>query len=1293
MAKTDENKRKAKAPSQDVLQAPPINPYLRLASKASGALQQGANAIVPNPFKLVSGDIDTLPVGDWLMGDTTGMLDRWSKGRAPVTFPAYGPKLVNAKFDPVIVDALSFAAPLVKPALKVGVPLAKAGAKAVARNAAPMIDRMLVEKYGLPSMQPGIVKNPGGEWLAGPDNGITHALDFYTGPAFEGPPVDEAAEVQHKFRKMLKQYITNDMGAATDPVRLSIDRGISHQVTPRSSRPGFLDLQSEQLGLPKGNLGTTQQGRNWENLSDVAISASPLKEWQAYGNFTEKHPWFTGKHPDTPIFDLSDAESFDALGFGHMHDVLLDKYMAGEITPEQLRNMNMTKAMQIVHDDNQAVSDAAKGVGPKGYAANLLLPKSKEYPSGHFISELPDAGSSDEAMALVNKIGCEGGWCTQKPNAALNYGSGRNKLHTLFDKEGRPHIQYQVQENVPFASDRPESETAKLLAQYPQIASYKIEQIKPVENSWFGDRATEYAKRNPEYRNELTPLIQDFVQSGKWTNVRDLDNAGLLEMSRAGMRPALEHRSVAQELGVTPEQVHDFHLSRPEGSSPYFSKDEFHNFMKLQDTPPEFAGGGVVKSLAQLAKKHISEALNEKDFYKAFVAQHKDLRNITPADREAAAQAILKSGFNKGVNVNALPVDRGGLPQNVIDKIYGNKAGDRVYLLPKEGVTTGRNGYMTTEGYVPDMSHILDITADQEPSYAAYLRNFTASPELTKLYHGGRKFDKWEPKMIGMGEGGGRRNPIMAQGPGLYAGDTTGLAKVYLKYGGDNPAMTELNVDPTNIINYYKKMSPEHLERIKEAESRLDALGLKTSNYGLQNAWLGGREADPQKVRDVLVRSGVDGLQQYLNPSYGTEFSIFNPDIIKQVRTMDKSEFGKGGAVEYDLPKAMEGLELKYFTPPTYERRAPQQEQEVSKQDILDEILNRVRINASGSSNKYAKGLGGTLSYTQPIDENNLLRLGVSGHAYKGDGWSDKGIDSGNIDYIHKFAKGGAVEANDSNVDYDSIYEFKNYGNRETGEAKDTGALGEIRMPNGRDVMTEYSINVDGREMPSIIEGMHPADINYIRETGIVPEDTWATAVHSANKREAQGLSPFWNKQDGYAKGGKVGHPNEYVEKAQRWGRSGQHAAASMLGIGDEVDFASKIPEFYYSKEAQHNGEGDAMRHILLQGQLQQKYGELPAQALGWLHENATLGQSDAEKAMDTYNDVLGRKLGATATDNADLAWKAMQAIKAGDARTIQKLKEGYAHGGEVNYDKHYEFVQHSPISSTIDYDAMYEFT
>ena len=128
-------------------------------------------------------------------------------------------------------------------------------------------------------------------------------------------------------------------------------------------------------------------------------------------------------------------------------------------------------------------------------------------------------------------------------------------------------------------------------------------------------------------------------------------------------------------------------------------------------------------------------------------------------------------------------------------------------------------------------------------------------------------------------------------------------------------------------------------------------------------------------------------------------------------------------------------------------------------------------------------------------------------------------------------ARGGAVHmAHGGDVDYDELYEFKDYGTRETGEPKDTGALGEIRMPNGRDVMTEYSINVDGREMPSIVEGMHPADVNYIRETGIVPSDAMATAVHSANKREASGQSPFWNRKDtpAFAHGGEVDYDKHY---------------------------------------------------------------------------------------------------------------------------------------------------------------------
>ncbi len=98
-----------------------------------------------------------------------------------------------------------------------------------------------------------------------------------------------------------------------------------------------------------------------------------------------------------------------------------------------------------------------------------------------------------------------------------------------------------------------------------------------------------------------------------------------------------------------------------------------------------------------------------------------------------------------------------------------------------------------------------------------------------------------------------------------------------------------------------------------------------------------------------------------------------------------------------------------------------------------------------------------------------------------------------------------------------------NYGKRVTGDPKESGALGEIATEDNSGVMTEYSINPHRRgEMPSIVEGMHPADINYLRHyeqtrrEGANPEfpsDVEAVAIRSAEKRKAEGTSPFWNKK------------------------------------------------------------------------------------------------------------------------------------------------------------------------------------
>ena len=162
-------------------------------------------------------------------------------------------------------------------------------------------------------------------------------------------------------------------------------------------------------------------------------------------------------------------------------------------------------------------------------------------------------------------------------------------------------------------------------------------------------------------------------------------------------------------------------------------------------------------------------------------------------------------------------------------------------------------------------------------------------------------------------------------------------------------------------------------------------------------------------------------------------------------------------------------------------------------------------------------------------------------------------------------------------------------------------------------------------------------------------------------------------KTYGFAKGGKV-DKEEYSmpEKINRYVRQSQFKAADLVGLGPEVDFATTIPERYYPADEQHMGRGDAMRHLLLQAQLYKKYGELPAKTIGFLHEMLGGGQTDAEEAMDEYNDILGREIGKASKDRYDMVKRAMEAIESKKARVMteaEKRESGYAKGGLVYND------------------------
>jgi hypothetical protein len=133
-----------------------------------------------------------------------------------------------------------------------------------------------------------------------------------------------------------------------------------------------------------------------------------------------------------------------------------------------------------------------------------------------------------------------------------------NRLYALLDQEGRPHTQVHVQQKPlpvsgeafamlpsakkaeygqmvrewrqrnPDIEELTDAHTTQALIEGGVVPEKQITQIKPFSNRWDSDKVEEFTKRNPKYRQEIEPYLQDFVKSGNWSKVDDLDNAGLI---------------------------------------------------------------------------------------------------------------------------------------------------------------------------------------------------------------------------------------------------------------------------------------------------------------------------------------------------------------------------------------------------------------------------------------------------------------------------------------------------------------------------------------------------------------------------------------------------------------------------------------------------------------------------------------------------------------------------------------------------------------------------------------------
>ncbi len=449
---------------------------------------------------------------------------------------------------------------------------------------------------------------------------------------------------------------------------------------------GFAVRKHAEAGYPEAMEANTRKAELWETLADNEITQSPAGAYQEQfrmardfpdlvGNrkpalqMAERNPWLEKLDRNTPIYKIdSSLPMSENLGFNHMADEIQNMLdpesglpAALRLTPQQLDKVTVKQMVQKVDAVNKWRAEEAAMAERGDMMGNLTATPKLEIPDAQlsFVKEpgmkwidIP-ATTDASAMKLCTTIGKQAGWCTQGEGLAKRYGSGDNSLTTLIDAEGRPHAQAMVsapqkyiseKDTAPFMAQAEEeakrlpngytsSDVNKIAMRMAYDSSPKdIIELKPVENAFNSERAREYTKRDPQYKEKITDSVLKFLNAGEWGKVKDLHHYDIVDL--------LDTSSVQKAL----KDVLDYDL-------PHERIDKFNYAVDFNPEAPRF--------------------MNERDF-RVFV-------DPPPAPAPVKEQKMLQ-GFYRGYagdyDATKAGTDAGMVfvsPQRGVGDIFANK--------------------------------------------------------------------------------------------------------------------------------------------------------------------------------------------------------------------------------------------------------------------------------------------------------------------------------------------------------------------------------------------------------------------------------------------------------------------------------------------------------------------------------------------------------------------------------------------------------------------------------------------
>ena len=379
----------------------------------------------------------------------------------------------------------------------------------------------------------------------------------------------------------LAKYMQNEFATPEDPVRALIERGISPARNPGDINPIYdynnVFEKRKKAGFPVEGLAETEAGRNWEEMADSSVNVSSLKDLLSslkdrqeskYGMIRNEanrtlrdNPWLNKLTlPDTPIYGALGANYRPVLN--HVIDELQNAMATNsglpknlQLDPDDLSKMNVPQVVELVDKINKWRVDNIKNLQLE---ETLKADLYKAYPEqkyrwvqlnrpGQFAAESDAMGHSVRGYEPPDKGGSEyyglGGF------KAIQ--SGEAKVYSLRDEKGQPHVTIEVSA-APGAMNPSEFYYSDLATQslFDRLDKVDEATINRDKSSWW----EEVVRESPEYQEYLKtippkvtqikgkgngapaekylPFIQDFVKSGNWSEIDDLQNTGLIVVKR-----------------------------------------------------------------------------------------------------------------------------------------------------------------------------------------------------------------------------------------------------------------------------------------------------------------------------------------------------------------------------------------------------------------------------------------------------------------------------------------------------------------------------------------------------------------------------------------------------------------------------------------------------------------------------------------------------------------------------------------------------------------------------------------